>query len=770
MPKSAKKKKVINKENSKVMKGGAGGDGMAARDYPFDPELPDIVNNLLNDIDGLTPEDRREINIDHFNNLFNTIGEGYDLLNQVLGDPGGAILKKIFNLDVSFPYDRLRNMMLGGSSNITQCNQTVGSKNETIRLGLPCIWCGAPLDDASECEHVLPVVAAALLLTFSGGPNVSSKTIMEWLLEYGWAHQLCNQVKSNDLFITTTDVPDYGRMFVPNFNLLQTRFYNVVIKSKSKCWSPTPLTNPELSTQVKRNCKLLLNDIANINQGQMRNASYHGITIVAPPDNPGIQIMIGMENVYPDYLFLRQIPGNYLGQLTLNGSISNITPSDFFKSGPPTNKLHWLDNINKGIKGHPIVFLFNLCRYLNLTKIGLLTQNKQAQQEALTRFFSGIRHQDLLSILSNTTELLVDGTKRSEFLARVTSIQRELVGAIAIFTEEERTKQRSLFQRTIRVSKRSGRSEKEVERAVKKRVGVYEKTFKKFEQDLKRLKKGNKPTYDAIIMSFNQNNIPKNFNEFKTYVNHCVLDGLSKEKTRVGGGIGKKMRKKGGAQLTPEQQQIINLIEIDLLVSGFIGASIQSIIKIMRIINTISVTYRDIIIKYFTLAQATNGSFLQKIGRSSKSEGIKVKELFKISVNNSDLAFKLAYLYGYVERAYIDGFQFLEAISSPNFVYQKTDIFAEAEINAVAHINEILPYEANIQEYFKTYSTVRRGSSTAGGDDEASGTTTSVLLNLYRPAQVAQAAAGRIRKKSQKNKKEKKNKNKKSKKLNKCKK
>jgi hypothetical protein len=798
MPKSAKKKKVINnpkkrtakkKAISKVMKGGANMAGGAASGIaihqrlaaaalhhisPLVPGIPETsqpetsqkVEDLINNLIGLTPEERRHINAEHFNNLFNTIGDGYDLLSQVLGDPGGGFLKRIFNLGDDFKYDKLRNFMLGGSSNITQCSQTVGKKDVTMGNAVPCIWCGAPLDDASECEHVLPVVAAALLLTFSGGPNPELKTIIEWLLEYGWAHQLCNQVKSNDLFITTIKLPG-GRMFVPDFNVLVERFYKVVKTNNSKCWSPTPRTNPELSKLVKYNCNALLTDITRINQGHMVYASNPNIQI----RGDGIAFMGEKRYVYPANLFFRKInvdnrePDNRLGNLVLSESSFPTKPEFLFPSGPPTSLLHLDDDINLGIKGHPIVFLFNICRYLNRTKGGLLAGDKSAQQEALMRFFTGIRPEDLLSILSNTTKLIVDQTLKDAYLATVTEIQRDITAALPIFIKEERNNQRTLLVKVIRMSRRSGRSEKEVEKAVKKRVGVYEKTFKKFEQDLKKLKRVNKATYDAIIMSFNQNNIPKSFNEFNTYVNHCVLDELNKTLLKSGGGIGKKIGKKGGAQLTVEQQQVINSIELDLLVSCFIGESIKNIIKIMRVINKINEFYTKIIINYFQRQEQISGSILQQIGQLGESKVPKVLELFKTlhSTQNPDLAFKLAYSYGYAERNYITGYEFLTFLSSPNFKYQTTDIFADAEKNALAHSDEILPYLANLKQYSEKYFEQRKASSSAGGD-EVGGTTTSVLLNLYRPAQVAQAAAGRIRKKSQKNKKAKKNKKKPTKK------
>ena len=550
MPKSAKKKKVITspkkrtakkKAISKVMKGGMevdeGPGGGGAR--------PKVVEDLISFLIESTPEeDRKQINDEHYNNLFNTIGETDDLLSQVFRDPGGGLLKRIFNLGDDFKYDKLRNFMLGGSSNITQCNQTVGKKDETILKDIPCIWCGAPLDDASECEHVLPVVAAALLLTFSGGPNPELKRIIEWLLEYGWSHQLCNQVKSNDLFITTIDLPDRRRIFVPDFDLLIRRFYNVVKSSKSKCWSPTPLTNPRLSSQVKANCTLLLHDIdsiVRINPQQI----YDAVNPSKGIDGAGVALMGEKPGVYPASLFFRKVPNNTLGNLNLSESPNtNSKPEFLFPSGAPTRELHWDPDIFERIKGHPILFLINICRYLNFTKKDLLAGEKSAQQEALTRFFTGIKKSDLLQLLTNTIESVVDEAVKEAFTDKVKTILEGIEPALQLFKDTEEIKKRTLFEKVKRFSTRGGRNKDDIMKAVRKRAGKYDKEFRDFDRDLKRIKKTNTATHAAIITEFTNSSFPKSLKEFKIYLDHNIEEMFLTQTTT--GGV--RYKKKGGGE------------------------------------------------------------------------------------------------------------------------------------------------------------------------------------------------------------------------------
>ena len=109
------------------------------------------------------------------------------------------------------------------STPVTQCNNTVGSQNQKSM----CWICDTPIYGgekygfkyAPECEHVFPVMQA---LCFTGlysagiyeglkdqadetGRNRGDLYKEELQREYRWAHEICNQVKSNTHFIILRD-------------------------------------------------------------------------------------------------------------------------------------------------------------------------------------------------------------------------------------------------------------------------------------------------------------------------------------------------------------------------------------------------------------------------------------------------------------------------------------------------------------------------------------------------------------------------------------
>ena len=97
------------------------------------------------------------------------------------------------------------------ASTKTQCNQTAGKLKENNI----CWICGFPIDKnagaghglAPECEHVLPVVQARFFLTLYNSDmknaGLDDKAREALLLEYDWAHTICNQEKRQSSFITS---------------------------------------------------------------------------------------------------------------------------------------------------------------------------------------------------------------------------------------------------------------------------------------------------------------------------------------------------------------------------------------------------------------------------------------------------------------------------------------------------------------------------------------------------------------------------------------
>lgn len=136
----------------------------------------------------------------------------------VLTDRNGSIK------DIENPRDWLEH---GGA--IGQCNNVIGG----WRPDDECYICGLTFEDddeknSPECEHILPVIQASLLLTLYSGKqkptynpstnklyttthkklirdqeNPHGRSIKNELeLEYAWAHTCCNRVKDDDSFLT----------------------------------------------------------------------------------------------------------------------------------------------------------------------------------------------------------------------------------------------------------------------------------------------------------------------------------------------------------------------------------------------------------------------------------------------------------------------------------------------------------------------------------------------------------------------------------------
>jgi len=89
------------------------------------------------------------------------------------------------------------------TSPTVQCNNTIGKYDASTE----CWICGLSIKPSisgmtAECEHVLPIAQAVIFLQLyntkklkGDGHSVSEKNMLD--LEYGWAHRLCNQEKSD---------------------------------------------------------------------------------------------------------------------------------------------------------------------------------------------------------------------------------------------------------------------------------------------------------------------------------------------------------------------------------------------------------------------------------------------------------------------------------------------------------------------------------------------------------------------------------------------
>lgn len=116
---------------------------------------------------------------------------GHEAVNNLLKE--GISTRKIWEL----------------SNPTTQCNNIIGPSGKT-----KCWICQMPIGKTGglqpECEHILPIAQAVLYLGLytsewekKHGTNINSGITHDQLqLEYGWAHQVCNQTKSDKVYIT----------------------------------------------------------------------------------------------------------------------------------------------------------------------------------------------------------------------------------------------------------------------------------------------------------------------------------------------------------------------------------------------------------------------------------------------------------------------------------------------------------------------------------------------------------------------------------------
>uniref|UniRef100_A0A6C0K6A1 Uncharacterized protein n=1 Tax=viral metagenome TaxID=1070528 RepID=A0A6C0K6A1_9ZZZZ len=115
-----------------------------------------------------------------------------------------------------------RQFITQGVSEITQCNNTIGKVNpysfekNNLESCTKCYICGLPIlhekigGMAAECEHVLPVIVAAIYLSLY--KNKANRGSDEIKLVYQWAHETCNQEKGaiSPLYMERLTLPRTG--------------------------------------------------------------------------------------------------------------------------------------------------------------------------------------------------------------------------------------------------------------------------------------------------------------------------------------------------------------------------------------------------------------------------------------------------------------------------------------------------------------------------------------------------------------------------------
>jgi hypothetical protein len=166
----------------------------------------------------LRPSDQRRYDNDLIKYLQTPQGEKLvaGVSESVLLMPISEMFDRILGQDVADCLKRTHGTyrdFIEKSTAVTQCSQVIGpvSPNERTR----CWICGGTIvlnnknGLSPECEHVFPIAQA---IAFTGlyetdlfnelkETNQASGYVQGLTLEYGWAHQICNQVKNDTHFI-----------------------------------------------------------------------------------------------------------------------------------------------------------------------------------------------------------------------------------------------------------------------------------------------------------------------------------------------------------------------------------------------------------------------------------------------------------------------------------------------------------------------------------------------------------------------------------------
>ena len=132
------------------------------------------------------------------------------------------------------------------STNTTQCNNVIGKVNAET----PCWICGLKIDATDpgmspECEHVLPVAQAVIYLSLYSAKKKHNTTPERNArkMEYGWAHTVCNQDKSDICCMVNAGdkaaVSDKNIKYILRKIYTSNRVDSVKIKSELKGPYPT---------------------------------------------------------------------------------------------------------------------------------------------------------------------------------------------------------------------------------------------------------------------------------------------------------------------------------------------------------------------------------------------------------------------------------------------------------------------------------------------------------------------------------------------------
>ena len=120
-------------------------------------------------------------------------------------------------------------------SSSKQCEAVIGEKGKEF-----CYICGFKYrEDVAEltmrCEHILPIAQAVIFLKlYNPKTDLNPKAMYELQLEYAYAHDCCNKIKSSNSFLMTQKDEDNNVSFVRNNEYIQTLLKSIIDES-SEC-------------------------------------------------------------------------------------------------------------------------------------------------------------------------------------------------------------------------------------------------------------------------------------------------------------------------------------------------------------------------------------------------------------------------------------------------------------------------------------------------------------------------------------------------------
>ncbi len=201
-------------------------------------------------------------------------------INALIGMKAGEAFERLFGIkppkvsieinDTVKEYNNARSWWERASGAAIQCNNTIGKIGDINKedIPIPCYICGIPMtkefdSESPECEHILPIYQASLLLKLyhnesEDGKRATKKEMNDYekkiyKLEYKWSHACCNQIKSDLSFLTTAKNKDTKE---EEYSMSKKNAITILNKiwdgDHSKC---SPKLSPKLITYIKKQYK-----------------------------------------------------------------------------------------------------------------------------------------------------------------------------------------------------------------------------------------------------------------------------------------------------------------------------------------------------------------------------------------------------------------------------------------------------------------------------------------------------------------------------------